>query len=193
MNRIAAALAIAAGAALACVSAAGEGFSASAPEIALIDAGPASTPLPLRVADEGDTEDERIRRFNAEFSSEFDRSIARFKDACEANRSPDQRLSTIEAGVDALSALVSKYEQEAHELWSSNHILLLTIEDLLYAGMVFTRWGHSLADLVRTEDLAGSFVSYYKYMHNIGDNVKARDFREKWARDMAEGLACLDR
>ncbi len=169
MNRIAAALVIAAGTALACASFAGEGFSG------------------------GDTEDERIRQFNAEFSGAFDRSIARFKDACEANRSPDQQLSTIEAGVDALIALVGTYEKEARELWSSNHILLLTMEDLLYESMVFARPDHSLADLARTEDLADKFVSYYKYMNNIGDDVEARDFRETWARDMAEGLACLDR
>ena len=192
MNRIAAALVIAAGAALACVSIAGEGFSAGATENALVDDGPASTPLLLSVAEEGDTEERRIRRLNAEFSSEFDLSIARFKDACEANRSPDQQLSMIEAGVDALFALVSKYEQEAHELWSSNHILLLTMEDLLYDGMIFTRLGHSPADLARTEDLSDNFVSYYKYMNNLADDARARDFRQKWARDMAEGLACLD-
>ncbi|MDE0391219.1 MAG: hypothetical protein OXI57_04015 [Rhodospirillales bacterium] len=193
MNRTAAALVIAAGAALACVSIAGEGVSADAPEHALIDKGPAPTPLPLRVADEGDTEEERNRRFNAAFSSEFDRSIALFRGACESNLSPDKQLATVEAGIDALFALVSKYEQKAYELWTRNHILLLTIEDLLYHGMVFTRWGHSLADLVQTEDLSDSFVTYYKYMHNLGDNVEARDFQQKWARDMAEGLACLDR
>ena len=192
MNRIAAALVIAAGVALACVSIAGEGFSAGAPENALVDDGLVSTPLSLRVADASDTEEKQIRRLNAEFSSEFDRSIARFKDACEANRSPDQRLATIEAGVDALFALVEKYEREAHELWSSNHILLLTMEDLLYDGMIFTRGGHSLADLARAEDLSDKFVSYYKYMNNLGDDARTRDFRQKWARDMAEGLACLD-
>ena len=169
MKRIASALVIAAVATLACVSFAGEGFSG------------------------GDAEDERIGRFNAEFSSAFDRSIARFKDACEANGSPDRQLSAIEAGVDALFALVGKYEQEAHELWSSNHVLLLTMDDLLYESMVFARPGQSLADLVQTEDLADKFVSYYKYMNNIGDDVEARDFHETWARDMAEGLACLDR
>ena len=193
MNRTVEALAIAAGAALACVAVTGEGVFADATEHAVIDGGPASTPLPLRVADQGDTEEERIRRFNAAFSSEFDRSIALFRGACESGLSPDEQLATVEAGIDALFALVGKYEHKAYKLSESNHILLLTIEDLLYVSMVFTRRGHSLADLVRTEDLSDSFVTYYKHMHNLGDNAEARDFRRKWARDMAEGLACLNR
>ena len=124
------------------------------------------------------------------FLREFNQHIATIKSACDGKKTLDQKIINVREGVNGLASLLERYLPMKSELSMGNGMVLFETEKVFYYSLVFKE--EITKQTIKDEKYAYSFVAYYKYLYNLGDNVRAQDFKQKWARDMAQGLSCLD-
>ena len=124
-----------------------------------------------------------------EFSEALNQQLKKVKSACEENKNIDQRIADIKEGIDNLGILTKKYLPQENRLSIRNNILLSKIDNILFSGMVFR--GEFTKQAVQEDNIAHNFIRYYKFMYNLGDSVDMQDFKEQWAKDIAQGLSCL--
>ena len=124
------------------------------------------------------------------FLREFNQHIVSIKSACEGRKTLDQKIINVREGVNGLESLLERYLPMKSELSMGNTTILFVTEEVFYYSLVFKE--EITKQTIKDEQYAYSFVAYYKYLYNLGDNVRAQDFKQKWVRDMAQGLFCLD-
>ena len=96
----------------------------------------------------------------------------------------------MEKGLRELQGVAINYKHVDERLGMHTQMWLDQIRNIFALTLIlkpfvpFDEW-------VKVENVHTSFVSFYKFSHNLGDNVRPEDFRKDWARDIAQGLACL--
>lgn len=128
--------------------------------------------------------------FDSMVNEEISRAVQEIRSVCDSKKAWEQKISIVEKGLYDLLEAAEKYSQFESKLEIRTRILLSVILDVFYGSMV-VKFDTPLIKWAKRDNIFKIFVSYYKFMYNMGDSVRPGDFKEDWARDMAQGLACL--
>ena len=109
------------------------------------------------------------------------------KSACSSEKTQAEKISSAEKGLRALLGIATDYEHQEPRLrtrtliWLGDIRAIFAHTQILKPFVPFDEW-------VKVDNVYSSFVTFYRFYYQL---AKTKKFKVGWARDTAQGLACL--